>query len=56
MTGFSRCGMDNTVEILALLFQLHTGIDQIDDAVRASRSLMNTRGIRPAIGPIFSNS
>ncbi len=56
MTGFSRCGMTTRVEILALLFQLHTGIDQMTMSVRASRSLMNTRGIRPAKAPIFSNS
>ncbi len=53
MMGFSRCGMDNTRGNSALLFQLYTGIDQIDDVSACRRSLMNTRGIRPAIGPDF---
>jgi hypothetical protein len=36
------------VKVLALLFQLYPRIDQIDDVGSASRSLINTRGIRPA--------
>ncbi len=53
MTGFSRCGMDNTRGNSCPAFQLHTGIDQIDDVSACQQIIMNTRGIRPAIGPDF---
>lgn len=54
--GFLVVEWTTRVEILALLFSFTRASIRSTMSVRASRSLMNTRGIRPAIGPDFSNS